>query len=51
MLSLFTANTPSGGMLVAMMDGSLRQVAPHVSPSTFWAAVAPAASDVLGADW
>ena len=40
-----------GGMLVAMADGSVRTVAPTVSEQTFWAAVTPAAGDVLGGDW
>jgi hypothetical protein len=46
------AQTPHvGGMLVAMADGSVRTVAPTVSEQTFWAAVTPAAGDVLGGDW
>jgi type II secretory pathway pseudopilin PulG len=46
------AQTPhASGMLVAMADGSVRTVAPTVSEQTYWAAVTPAAGDVLGADW
>jgi prepilin-type N-terminal cleavage/methylation domain-containing protein len=46
------AQTPhSSGMLVALGDGSVRTVAPNISPTTFWAAVTPAANDILGADW
>jgi type II secretory pathway pseudopilin PulG len=41
----------SSGMLVAMADGSVRTIAPNVSPATFWAAVTPASGDMLGADW
>jgi type II secretory pathway pseudopilin PulG len=41
----------ASGLIVAMMDGSVRGVSASVSPSTFWAAVTPAAGDVLGGDW
>jgi type II secretory pathway pseudopilin PulG len=44
-----TANT--GGMLVALADGSVRTLAPSMSPATYWAAITPAGSEVLGADW
>lgn len=48
----YLAQTPHpSGMLVAMADGSVRQISPNISPATFWAAVTPAASDSLGADW
>lgn len=40
----------SGGMLAALMDGSVRQVAPSISPATFWGAVTPNGKEVLG-DW
>jgi type II secretory pathway pseudopilin PulG len=40
-----------GGMLCALMDGSVRTIAPSISPATFWAAVTPAGAEVLGADW
>ena len=39
------------GMLVALVDGSVRQIAPGISPTTFWAAVTPAGGEVLGSDW
>jgi prepilin-type N-terminal cleavage/methylation domain-containing protein len=46
------AQTPhSSGMLTALMDGSVRTVAPNISPVTFWAAVTPASGDTLGSDW
>ena len=46
------AQTPhSSGMLVALGDGSVRQISPNISPATFWAAVTPAAGDTLGSDW
>lgn len=41
----------SGGMLTALMDGSVRQISPTVSPTTFWAAVTPSSSELLGNDW
>ena len=39
------------GILVALVDGSVRQIAPGISPTTFWAAVTPAGGEVLGSDW
>lgn len=33
------------GLKVAMMDGSVRTIAPGVSEQAFWAAVTPAAGD------
>jgi type II secretory pathway pseudopilin PulG len=39
------------GMLVALGDGSVRIISPAVTPTTFWAAVTPAAGDTLGSDW
>jgi prepilin-type N-terminal cleavage/methylation domain-containing protein len=46
------AQTPHrGGMLVALADGSVRSIAPGITPETFWAAVTPAGGEVLGADW
>ena len=41
----------SGGIQVAMGDGSVRNVAAGVSQQTFWAAATPAGGEVLGADW
>jgi hypothetical protein len=40
-----------GGIQVGMADGSVRNVAPGISPATWWAACTPAAGDQLGADW
>jgi prepilin-type N-terminal cleavage/methylation domain-containing protein len=37
----------SGGMLVAVMDGSVRQLSPSISPATFWGAVTPNGAEVL----
>lgn len=46
------AQTPhSSGMLVALMDGSCRSLAGAMAPGTYWAAVTPAAGDVLSSDW
>ncbi len=48
----YVAQTPhSSGMLVALADGSVRQLAPNISPATYWAAVTPAGSEVFGSDW
>ena len=41
----------SSGLLVCLADGSVRTVAPGVSPETFWGAVTPAGGEVLGSDW
>ncbi len=40
-----------GGLLAGLGDGSVRTIAPGVSPTTFWAAVTPAGGEVLGNDW
>src|SRR5260221_8935668 len=46
------AQTPhSGGMLVALADGSVRTLATGMSETTFWAAVTPNGGEVLGTDW
>ena len=39
-----------GGLLVSMMDGSVRTVSPKVSEFTFWAAVTPDGGETLGDD-
>jgi prepilin-type N-terminal cleavage/methylation domain-containing protein len=44
-----TAHT--GGMMVALGDGSVRLVASNITPQTFWSAVTPASDDILGPDW
>lgn len=46
------AQTPhAGGMLVALADGSVRTLAPGMSPATYWAATTPAGNETLGPDW
>ncbi|HYT91836.1 MAG TPA: DUF1559 domain-containing protein [Gemmataceae bacterium] len=46
------AQTPHrSGMLVALGDGSLRILAPSISPTTYWDAVTPAKGEMLGNDW
>jgi type II secretory pathway pseudopilin PulG len=40
-----------GGMVTAMVDGSVRIVAPTIAPITFWGAVTPAGGEVLGPNW
>jgi hypothetical protein len=45
------AQTPhSGGMLVALADGSVRVLSKGMSEKTFWAAVTPAGRENLGND-
>jgi prepilin-type N-terminal cleavage/methylation domain-containing protein len=46
------ASTPHvGGILVGLADGSVRTLAPGMSPDTWWAAVTPRGGEVLGSDW
>lgn len=40
-----------GGLLAGLGDGSVRTIAPGISPATFWAAVTPAGGEVPGNDW
>ena len=40
-----------GVLVVGMGDGTVRGVSTSVSGTTWWAAVTPNCSDVLGADW
>jgi prepilin-type N-terminal cleavage/methylation domain-containing protein/prepilin-type processing-associated H-X9-DG protein len=48
----FQASTPhTGGIQVGMADGSVRNVSGSISTTTWWAAVTPAAGDLLGPDW
>ncbi len=50
--SQFRAVTPhTGGINVAMGDGSVRLVAQAVSPTTWWHAMTCDQNDVLGPDW
>jgi len=46
------AQTPHrGGMLTALMDGSVRILYPSMSYATYWRAVTPAGGETLGPDW
>jgi prepilin-type processing-associated H-X9-DG protein len=46
------AQTPfSGGINVALADGSVRPVASQISGATWWAACTPNGDEVLGSDW
>ena len=41
----------NAGINVALADGSVRFVAPGISPATWWGAVVPNDGNVLGGDW
>jgi prepilin-type N-terminal cleavage/methylation domain-containing protein/prepilin-type processing-associated H-X9-DG protein len=41
----------TGGMNVALADGSVRFLSAGLSGTTWWAAVTPAGGEVLGSDW
>jgi hypothetical protein len=41
----------AGGMLVGLVDGSVRTLAPAMSATIWWAAVTPSMGEVLGSDW
>jgi hypothetical protein len=41
----------ASGMLVALGDGSVRSVAPNISPWTFWAACTPDGNETLYTEW
>jgi prepilin-type N-terminal cleavage/methylation domain-containing protein len=46
------AQTPhAGGMLVALLDGSVRTLTQGMSETTYWAAVTPDKGESLGPDW
>ncbi len=46
------ASSPhTAGINVALGDGSVRFVSAGVSPGTWWAALTPAAGDILGGNW
>jgi prepilin-type N-terminal cleavage/methylation domain-containing protein/prepilin-type processing-associated H-X9-DG protein len=46
------ASSPhTGGINVAMADGSVRFISGSVSSATWWAALTPAGSDVPGSNW
>jgi prepilin-type N-terminal cleavage/methylation domain-containing protein len=46
-----TATAHPGGMVVGLADGSVRTLSPGMNPVTWWAAVTPSGSEVLGPDW
>lgn len=39
------------GMLAALADGSVRVLGRGMAPESFWGAVTPASSEILGGDW
>jgi prepilin-type N-terminal cleavage/methylation domain-containing protein len=41
----------TGGIEVALADGSTRSVIPEITPVTWAAALTPAGNDILGTDW
>lgn len=41
----------SGGIVVGMADGSVRNLAPGMSGDIWWAAVTPSGHDMQGSDW
>ena len=46
------ASSPhTGGISVAMGDGSVRFIAQGISPLTWWSALTPSGGEVLGSDW
>jgi len=46
------ASSPhTGGINVAMGDGSVRFVSASVSPTTWWSAMTPGGGEVLGSNW
>jgi type II secretory pathway pseudopilin PulG len=45
------ATAHAGGIQVGLVDGSIRTLAPSISPDTWWAAVTPSGGEVLGSDW
>jgi prepilin-type N-terminal cleavage/methylation domain-containing protein len=46
------ANSPhTGGIQVALGDGSVRLVSGGISAGTWWAALTPGGGEVLGSDW
>jgi prepilin-type N-terminal cleavage/methylation domain-containing protein len=43
------AQTPHpGGMLAALVDGSVRVLSPSIAPQVYWGAVTPAAGEIIG---
>ena len=48
----FFAQTPHpSGMLVALADGSVRQLSPNIAPTMYWALITPAGGEALALDW
>jgi len=45
------ASPHTGGINVGLGDGSVRFVAQGISPATWWYAITPAGSEVMGPDW
>jgi len=46
------ANTGhTGGIMIALGDGSSRMIQRDISPSTWWALLTPASNDLLNNDW
>jgi hypothetical protein len=41
----------ASGILIGLLDGHVRNVAPSITGSTWWAACTPDAGDLLGNDW
>jgi prepilin-type N-terminal cleavage/methylation domain-containing protein len=41
----------ASGILVGLLDGSVRSVAAGISGTTWWAACTPTGGDLLGSDW
>jgi hypothetical protein len=41
----------SGGLMVGVMDGSVRSLSPSININTFRAAGTPSSGDTLGSDW
>jgi prepilin-type N-terminal cleavage/methylation domain-containing protein len=46
-----TSTAHAGGMVVGMVDGSIRVLSPGISGDTWWAVVTPSGGEVLGSDW
>jgi prepilin-type N-terminal cleavage/methylation domain-containing protein len=46
-----TATPHPGGMVVGLLDGSVRNVSASISGATWWAAVTPAGNEVLSSEW
>ena len=45
------ATAHAGGMEAGLADGSVRTLAPGINHKTWWAAVTPRGSEILGSDW